>query len=702
MGSIIGRGKERATRIEKVEKEVHRVQILDPACGTGTFLAEAVKHIYQDFESMPGIWPQYVKNDLVPRLHGFEILMASYAMAHLKMDMLLRGTGYEAKDDQRFNIFLTNALEEHHPDTATLFTAWLSDEAQAANYIKRDTPVMVVIGNPPYSGHSANKGKWIEDLLADYKQEPGGGKLQEKNPKWLNDDYVKFIRYGQFFVEKNREGVLAYISNNGFLDNPTFRGMRWHLLTTFDKIYIIDLHGNSKKKETAPDGSKDENVFDIQQGVSINLFIKTGKKKKGQLAEVLHCDLYGSRESKYQELLNKNLEVFKLKKLDICAPQYVFSNKDTSSEKSYNKGFSLSDLFHEYYLGPNSHRDHFAIAFEKREAEERIADFMDNSISNEEFSRIYGLSDNRDWKIDKARSLDSKPNPVKCLYRPFDFRYMLYGSYAFDYHRPSLNDQFQENNVGLIFTRQTKENFSVFISSIPLGQHKIATPYDGSYAAALYLYSKDNSLDGLESKKMKLNVKSEISKKISKILKLEFSDESLVKKDGFLVAIDIIDYAYAVLYSPAYRKKYAEFLKSDFPRVPYPKDTEIFWKLVKLGGELRQLHLLESPLLKKSITTYPKAGDNLVARKIVSKDWELYDTDKGLGRIWINDEQYIDAIPLIAWEFYIGGYQPAQKWLKDRVGRTLTLDDIRHYQKIIVALKETDRLMQEIDQAWKP
>ncbi|QQZ27953.1 hypothetical protein HMY34_03830 [Thiothrix subterranea] len=393
------------------------------------------------------------------------------------------------------------------------------------------------------------------------------------------------------------------------------------------------------------------------------------------------------------------------KKLDIYAPQYVFSNKDTSSEKSYNKGFSLSDLFHEYYLGPNSHRDHFAIAFEKREAEERVADFMDNSISNEEFSRIYGLSDNRDWKIDKARSLDSKPNPVKCLYRPFDFRYMLYGSYAFDYHRPSLNDQLQENNVGLIFTRQTKENFSVFISSIPLGQHKIATPYDGSYAAALYLYSKDNSLYGLESKKMKLNVKSEISKKISKIskiFKLEFSDESVVKKDGFLVAIDIIDYAYGVLYSPAYRKKYAEFLKSDFPRVPYPKDAETFWKLVKLGGELRQLHLLESPLLKKSITTYPKAGDNLVARKIVSKDWELYDANKCLGRIWINDEQYIDAIPLIAWEFYIGGYQPAQKWLKDRVGRTLTLDDIRHYQKIIVALKETDRLMQEIDQAWKP
>lgn len=254
---------------------IHKVQILDPATGTGTFLAEVVKHIYKKFEGQQGIWSKYVTNDLIPRLNGFELLMASYAMAHLKMDMLLTETGYKPTDDQRFKIFLTNSLEEAHPDTQTLFSSWLSDESNQANEIKRDAPVMVIIGNPPYSGESANKGEWIMNLMEDYKKEPGGKeKLKEKNPKWINDDYVKFIRFSSHLIEKNGEGILAFINPHGYLDNPTFRGMRWHLQQTFDKIYTIDLHGNSKKKETAPDGSIDQNVFDIMQGVSINIFVK--------------------------------------------------------------------------------------------------------------------------------------------------------------------------------------------------------------------------------------------------------------------------------------------------------------------------------------------------------------------------------------------------------------------------------------------
>jgi len=260
-----------------VEKEVHKVQILDPATGTGTFLSEVVKLIYnKNFKNLQGVWSSYVEEHLIPRLNGFEILMASYSMAHLKLDMLLRETGYKPTRDQRFNIYLTNSLEEHHPDTGTLFSNWLSTEANDANHIKRDTPVMCVIGNPPYSGESSNKGKWIMDLMEDYKKEPGGKqKLQERNPKWINDDYVKFLRYGQYYIEKNGEGILAFINPHGFLDNPTFRGMRWNLLKTYDKIYTIDLHGNSKKKEVSPDGSPDVNVFDIMQGVSINLFVKT-------------------------------------------------------------------------------------------------------------------------------------------------------------------------------------------------------------------------------------------------------------------------------------------------------------------------------------------------------------------------------------------------------------------------------------------
>ncbi|NLJ82620.1 MAG: N-6 DNA methylase, partial [Bacteroidales bacterium] len=280
---------------KKIEQEVHKVQILDPATGTGTFLAEVVKNIYKKFEGQQGIWSNYVENHLIPRLNGFELLMASYAMAHLKLDLLLKETGFNSTSNQRLRIYLTNSLEEHHPDTATLFANWLSTEANEANLIKRDTPVMCVIGNPPYSGESANKGEWIMKLMEDYKKEPGGKeKLKERNPKWINDDYVKFLRYGQYFIEKNGSGVLAFINPHGFLDNPTFRGMRWNLLKTYDKIYTIDLHGNAKKKETAPDGSVDQNVFDIMQGVSINVFVKTGKKKSNELGKVYHFDLFGN------------------------------------------------------------------------------------------------------------------------------------------------------------------------------------------------------------------------------------------------------------------------------------------------------------------------------------------------------------------------------------------------------------------------
>lgn len=696
MAVLKGRGKEKATRIEKVEKEVHRVQILDPACGTGTFLAEAVKHIYKDFESMPGMWSQYVKDDLIPRLHGFEILMASYAMAHLKMDMLLREKGYEAKGDQRFNIFLTNALEEHHPDTASLFTAWLSDEAQAANYIKRDTPVMVVIGNPPYSGHSANKGKWIEGLLEDYKQEPGGGKLQEKNPKWLNDDYVKFIRYGQFFIEKNREGVLAYISNNGFLDNPTFRGMRWHLLTTFDKIYIIDLHGSSKKKEISPDGSKDENVFDIQQGVSINLFVKTGKKKKGQLAEVLHCDLYGSRDAKYEKLWKNAIRGMKFNKLKPTAPQYFFVTRDKTAETKYNEGFSITELFPVNSVGIVTARDAFTLHFTKAELEKTVNTFI--AMGDEEARQHFDLgADVQDWQVALARKdladVDlSKPAQVN--YRPFDQRFTYYTGKSKGFHcraRGEVMRHFSvEHNIGLVTARSNKSpTVDHFFISNGITEAKYGERTTQSATFPLYL-DQSKILSNNSEKIANLNQK--ILNKIN----------SGIASDKKIEALDIFDYIYAVLHSPTYRDTYKTFLKSDFPRVPYPKDAAVFWALVALGGELRQVHLLESSVVSKPITTYPKDGNNTITRKIVSKDLELYDLEKKLGRVWINDAQYVDAIPLVAWEFYIGGYQPAQKWLKDRSGRTLTRDDIRHYQKIIVALKETDRIMQQIDTVWQP
>ena len=267
------------SKIELIDKEVHKVQILDPATGTGTFLSAVVKHIYHNyFANMGGMWSSYAEENLIPRLNGFELLMASYAMAHLQLDLLLTEQGYRPTKNQRFKIYLTNSLEEHHEDTGTLFTSWLSNEANEANYIKRDTPVMVVMGNPPYSVSSNNKSDWILNLLEEYKKD-----LNERNIQSLSDDYIKFIRYGQYFIDKNEMGVLAYISNNSFIDGLTHRQMRKSLLESFDKIYILDMHGIAQRKETAPDGSKDENVFDIMQGVSITYLLRQVRKKKANL-----------------------------------------------------------------------------------------------------------------------------------------------------------------------------------------------------------------------------------------------------------------------------------------------------------------------------------------------------------------------------------------------------------------------------------
>jgi len=379
---------------KSVEQEVHQVQILDPATGTGTFLTEVIKQIYKKFEGQQGIWSNYVDTHLIPRLNGFELLMASYAMAHLKLDLLLTETGYKSANNQRFRVFLTNSLEEYHPDTGTLFTSWLSTEANEANFIKRDTPVMCVIGNPPYSGESANKGEWIMNLMEDYKKEPGGKvKLNERNPKWINDDYVKFLRYGQYFIEKNGSGILAYINPHGYLDNPTFRGMRWNLLKTYDTIYTIDLHGNAKKKETAPDGSVDENVFDIMQGVSINLFVKTGKKKTTELGKVFHYNLYGKREYKYNWLIENSLQAIKFKELQNKEPMYLMVEKDYEKEEEYNKGLSITELFPVNNVGIVTSRDDFIIDDNKNRLEKRIIDFFE--LNKEDIQLKYALKENK-------------------------------------------------------------------------------------------------------------------------------------------------------------------------------------------------------------------------------------------------------------------------------------------------------------------
>lgn len=642
---VQGAGKKGKT--EQLEKEVHRVQILDPATGTGTFLSQVVRHIYgTQFSSMQGMWPQYVKDHLIPRLNGFELLMTSYAMAHLKLDMLLTETGYTNQSAQdRLRIYLTNSLELDDAPDMPLFH-YLSAEANEANRIKREAPVMVVMGNPPYSVSSSNKSDWIQDLIKDYKKD-----LNEKNIQPLSDDYIKFIRFGQYFIDKNGEGVLAYISNNSFIDGLIHRQMRKHLLESFDEIYILDLHGNAKKQETAPDGSKDENVFDIMQGVSINLFVKTGKKAKGKLGKVFHHELYGKREAKYQALDINTFSGIEWVELDLRADEYFYTVKDFSLGRFYENGFSLNDFYLKKSTGVETGDDEEFIKFER----------YDFGLDNGCFETIE--------------------------YRPFDYRICDYNLKTL--RRPAFanfKNIVKKDNLLLVFPRQSTSDWTHIQISKSLFDNRGQYSNKGrSLVSPLYHYSDFGDL--LAETTRTPNLDMNIVDAIAIGLGLRFTPEK-TDEAGTFAPIDLLDYIYAVLHSPSYRETYKEFLKIDFPRVPYPSDPAKFWQLVALGGELRQTHLLENTA--PSSVRYPISGDNIVDKPRFEE-----------GRVFINATQYFEGVPALAWNFYIGGYQPAQKWLKDRKGRTLSMEDVVHYQNIIAALVNTDRLMTDIDVLMK-
>lgn len=691
----------------EVEKEVHKVQILDPATGTGTFLAEVVKFIYnKNFKAMKGAWSGYVEEHLIPRLNGFELLMASYAMAHLKLDMLLTETGYKSTKNERLNIYLTNSLEEHHKDTGTLFSNWLSSEANEANHIKRDTPVMCVIGNPPYSGISSNNGKWISDLIEDYKYVDGVHFNERKH--WLNDDYVKFIRYSQHYIEKNGSGVLAFINPHGFLDNPTFRGMRWNLLKTYDKIYTIDLHGNAKKKEVCPDGSPDQNVFDIMQGVAITFFIKTGKKKTNQLGKVFNYDLYGKRDIKYDFLNENNLKAIQFEKLEPNKPNLFFVSRNEEGRENYEKGFKINELFPNNTSGIVTMGDGFIIADSEEELRQRLEDFVNNNYSEPELKEKYSLGKNyAKWILENKNEISNiNLNPTIYSNKPFDNRVTFFHNKLLWRTRDETMKHFiSKDNIGIVISRQCVDDWRYVFCTKYVNSFNLtgtAGRFGSGYTCPLYLYLETNGQQTIENTIYRQpNLNLEIVNKIEKTLGLTFTNEKEHTKNIF-APIDVFDYIYAVLHSPSYREKYNEFLKIDFPRVPYPKDVKTFWELVKLGKQIREIHLLESNKVEDYITSYEMAEDaendhNVITTKIGKKDWEIINTEKQLGRIWINESKYFDNVPVTAWEFYIGGYQPAQKWLKDRKEKELKFEDILHYQKIIVALTETDRIMKEID-----
>ena len=653
----------------KEKKMLHRVQILDPATGTGTFLAETVKQIKRDLGGQMGAWNSYVPEHLRPRLYGFELMMAPYTIAHIKLDNEIG-----VKMEERLNVYLTNSLEEANVDSGTLFGDYLAQEANAASNIKKERPVMIVMGNPPYSVSSNNKGGWINSLLDDYKKN-----LNERNIQPLSDDYIKFIRLAQYYVERNGEGVLAYICNNSFIDGLIHRQMRSELMRVFDKIYILDLHGNTRKKETAPDGSKDENVFDIMQGVSINIFVKKSGKSKVP-AEVRHFDLYGLREYKYEFLRTHNISSVEWQTLNPQEPQLFFVPKDFGVQKEYEEGFRVNELLKIGACGIVSSRDNLLVKHTEKELKEIESDFI--NLQEDEFRKKYNIADSRDWTYISAKEDIRNSAIIHISYRPFDNQYVFYSHKSkgiLSYPRYEIMRHIiDHSNIVLnVCKQQSTFDFQhVLVSEFITDKCTISSQTkEAGYVFPLYIYPEEGSIDTSRRPNLDEKIWAQINTAIGK----EASPE------------DIFDYIYGVLHSPAYRAKYKEFLKVDFPRIPYPKNADEFEHFRACGNELRELHLMHS--VPKSEVTFDVIGDNKVEfiRPIPNKD------DGYSYSIYINDTQYFVPVPTVAWEMYIGGYQPAQKWLKDRKDRVLTYDDIMHYEQIIQVLMETARIMKSID-----
>ena len=659
-----------------IKKDVHRVQILDPATGTGTFLAEAIKRIAPKVKDIaPGMWSQYIEQDLIPRLHGFEILMASYAMCHMKLDMILTEMGYKPTGSPpRLSVYLTNSLEEGEQANQTTlpFAKWLSREAKGANTVKRDTPIMCVIGNPPYSGISQNMGKWITGLIEDYKYVDGKHFGERKH--WLHDDYVKFIRLSESLIEKNGEGVLGFITNHGYLDNPTFRGMRWRLLDTFDRIWVLDLHGNAKKKEVTPEGRPDKNVFDIQQGVAIIVAVKKQNTREG-LGRVFRMDYWGSRENKYQRL---DKDVLGGEILEPFSPYYFFSKMNKKAYQNYENGFPVNGFFENFSSGFVSARDELNIQFRAEEIKEAL-DLLLTGSETDVRQTFNVPKDSRDWSVRTARAdaqdVAIKPPIMECAYRPFDTRWTCYtGKSRGLYSSPQQRIQsslFETNeNFALNCSKTSGEanRTNVFATDKITDFHIVGGSVN---VLPLYLYPDEHD------KTRRVNFDPKLYNRLRKM--------AAHPTHGAPDEVQTFDYIYGVLHCPAYRETYAEFLKIDFPRIPWPSGPDEFRDVSAKGGQLRRLHLMDPAAVGATPYPFMGDGDNAVG-KPAFKD----------GRVWINKTQYFDAAPEISWDFYIGGYRPAQKWLKDRKGRVLDFEDVKHYRRILKILSETDRIMKTI------
>lgn len=692
-----------------IEKEIHKVQILDPSTGTGTFLNEIIVKIYQSFQNKKGMWSSYVSRHLLPRLYGFEILMAPYTVAHMKIGLKLQELGFKNTEEERLKIFLTNTLEEAHEFVESpLFSHWLAEEANAASEIKKDVPVMVIVGNPPYKGKSTNNREWINELIRDYYW-IDDQQINERNTKWLKDDYVKFIRLCQWRIDKTGAGILAFITNHRFLDNPTFRGMRQHIMKSFSEIYVIDLHGNARRGETTPEGKKDENVFDIEQGVSITFFVKKEGTKEKEYAKVYYRSLWGERPYKYDWLNENDIVSEKPDELKPQSPFYLFIPQDTRHYDEYQKGWKITDIFKVHSVGIVTARDKLTMQFSAEDVWKTIKDF--SSLREEEARSKYNLDkDVRDWRVNFAQRdiLESgiKKELIKEVqYRPFDIRYTYYTGKTRGFicmpRRHVMTHLFQEDNYAMITSRLTKgDTFKHVLISNNISDAAVLSSKTScnGFIFPLYLYQNSiiqfHSLLNIDGEATReTNFSTEFLKSVKKTLGLNFILNEQGDYKNTTNSEQLFAYIYAILHSSTYRSRYVEYLKMDFPHIPLTTSNNLFEKLSLLGNELITLHLFKKRL--RLNTTFPNTGNNSVKKyKFVADN---SNSERRKGKVYINNSQYFGNVSEHVWQYYIGGYKVCEKWLKSRKGRVLTFDELEHFQKIIALVEESIRLVDEIE-----
>ncbi|WP_242003828.1 type ISP restriction/modification enzyme [Brachyspira aalborgi] len=700
------------------------ITLLDFATGTGTFLLDSFRKALSYYDKNSA---KYKPEELINKFYGFEFMIAPYTIAHLKLSQTLKEEfNYTLDDNERLNIFLTNTLETINIKEEKEKFSILVDlikETELAQETK-DKNILIITGNPPYSGASANKGIFEEEIRSKYKdsleKEPlaiiRNGKIEkEKNPKWLLDDYVKFIRFAEMKLNKQKEGgIFGFISNNSFLDNPTFRGMRYSLLKSFDKIYILDLHGNVRKKEISPDGSKDENVFDIMQGVSINIFVRYSNLGDSNLAKVYHYDLFGKREDKYKFLFDNNLDNIEWKELKFEAPFFLFIPQNEIIKSEYDRGISVKDMFRISGVGICTKRDDIVFQNDKEKLKNLLNDFA--SKSKEELYKLYDIEkDSGGWKLDWAINAvkENKDNLdkfiIKCHYRPFDFRWTYYVNIHCGFMaRPVYNifEHFlqtageckglniKNSNIGLIVTRQTQaigdnEFNTVFISDkiVDINFYRRG----GELICPLYIYDTENVRKILREENEEVGGMFEDIKHFENKVRIENFTPKFRKfineKYGEIKPEEILGYIYAILFHKEYRKKYLDFLKIDFPKIPFVESKDYFLKFAKLGEELYNLHLGNLKIQKEVGEPMFKDNQNK-NEKIVKAIYNENEKD-----LFVNESLYFKNVDKEVWEYKIGGYQVLDKYLKSHKNENI---DYEHFENMIKILTRSIEIEAEI------